>query len=352
MVSKNIKGINRIRGCLIGGAAGDALGFPIEFLSEKEIFDSFGADGITEYSLNPYTGTALISDDTQMTLFTAQGIIEAFDEIGDKRYDKTIRQHIAGCYQEWLYTQGMVFNRKKNRECSWLCGIPDLFDRRYPGNTCLSALEIRSNSALRDDYISDKINNSCGCGGVMRVAPIGFIPCNYIPVIDMEAAQAAAITHSHSLGFIPAALLAHIIHRSVYPVTGLNTLEEIVDESIYTVRELFKDDENIDKQIKMLKTAIALSENSNSDLDNIHVLGEGWVGDEALNIAVYCALKHKDDFSAGLIASVNHKGDSDSTGAIFGNILGAYLGIGAIEDKWKNKLELNRVIMMVADSFK
>ena len=92
-----------------------------------------------------------------------------------------------------------------------------------------------------------------------------------------------------------------------------------------------------------------LYQNSKSDLDNIHQPGEGWVGDEALCIAIYCALRYQLDFSSGIIAAVNHKGDSDSTGAITGNILGAWLGFDAIDDCWKKDLELYDVILEMAD---
>ncbi|MCI5596714.1 MAG: ADP-ribosylglycohydrolase family protein [Lachnospiraceae bacterium] len=66
-------------------------------------------------------------------------------------------------------------------------------------------------------------------------------------------------------------------------------------------------------------------------------------------IALYCALKYQDDFSAGMIAAVNHSGDSDSTGAVTGNILGALVGYERIEDKWKNNLELADIILEIAD---
>lgn len=94
-----------------------------------------------------------------------------------------------------------------------------------------------------------------------------------------------------------------------------------------------------DKHLKELESvlnlAVALSENVESDLDNIHRLGAGWVAEETLAIAIYCVLRHQDNFSAGIIAAVNHAGDSDSTGAVTGNILGALLGCEAIDGKWK-----------------
>ncbi|MBR5057195.1 MAG: ADP-ribosylglycohydrolase family protein, partial [Clostridiales bacterium] len=62
-----------------------------------------------------------------------------------------------------------------------------------------------------------------------------------------------------------------------------------------------------------------------------------------------CALRHSDDFSSAIIAAVNHSGDSDSTGSITGNIVGALLGYDAIDEKWKKDLELKDTILEIAD---
>ncbi|MDO4651137.1 MAG: ADP-ribosylglycohydrolase family protein, partial [Eubacteriales bacterium] len=100
---------------------------------------------------------------------------------------------------------------------------------------------------------------------------------------------------------------------------------------------------------QLIDLAVELSENDADDLDNIHRLGEGWVAEETLAIAIYCSLKYYNDFSAAMIASVNHKGDSDSTGAVTGNIVGAIVGYAKIEDKWKKDLELHDVILEMAE---
>lgn len=71
--------------------------------------------------------------------------------------------------------------------------------------------------------------------------------------------------------------------------------------------------------------------------------------EEAIAIAIYCALKEKTDFRKALILSVNHDGDSDSTGAITGNILGAYLGLDAIPAEWVQRVEFADVIFQLAD---
>ena len=86
-----------------------------------------------------------------------------------------------------------------------------------------------------------------------------------------------------------------------------------------------------------------------SDLDAIHQLGEGWVAEETLAIAVFCALRYDNNFVKAIKCSVNHNGDSDSTGAVTGNILGAYIGYEAIPQKYKENLELLNVILTIAD---
>jgi ADP-ribosylglycohydrolase len=82
--------------------------------------------------------------------------------------------------------------------------------------------------------------------------------------------------------------------------------------------------------------------------ENIVALGEGWVADEALAIALTCALAAP-DFESGVRAAVNHDGDSDSTAAMAGNLLGAMHGVEAIPQRWLAGLEARRVIAEVAD---
>lgn len=339
---------DKIRGSLVGGAIGDALGYSIEFFSEDEIFSRYGEKGISEYELDPSSGKALISDDTQMTLFTANGLL-----IGDTRgalrgIRAAPRVYVKEAYFDWLITQeSSPFNDEAK---TWLSCVPQLYSRRAPGRTCVSALKyLRNNNHTIESYIAVPRNDSKGCGGVMRVAPTAL---NYpewkIEDIDMESAEIAAITHSHSLGYMPAAVLTHIIHRIVFPKTNM-TMKEIVIEANNTITKLFEKDRHIDELNALINLAVELSENNQPDLDNIHRLGEGWVGEETLAIAIYCSLRYQNDFNTGICAAVNHRGDSDSTGAVTGNILGALVGYDAIDEKWKKDLELLDVITEIAD---
>lgn len=353
--------MDRIRGCLFGGAVGDALGYPIEFLNEEEILSQYGPRGIQQYRLDESSGKALISDDTQMTLFTANGLL-----VGDTRgcmrgIRAWPRSYVAKAYQNWLSTQETTYEEKCRMPCrkgqdsiSWLLDVPQLYHRRAPGNTCLDALYGRREvSKSVEDYIAVPLNDSKGCGGIMRVAPLAL--CHYREMkklIDYEAAQIAAITHGHSLGYMPAVVLAHIINRIVYPEASggkPQTLQEIVLEARDTVGEIFHGDRHLRELTDIIDLAMQLSTNGRGDRDNIRRIGQGWVAEETLGIALYCALRHQKDFSAGVIAAVNHEGDSDSTGAVTGNILGALLGYSAIADQWKDNLELAEVILEMAD---
>lgn len=359
MRQKNIEIFHRdlIRGSLIGGAVGDALGYAVEFQSEESIFSVYGPDGITEYALSD--GVALISDDTQMTLFTANGILAGDTRMRMRGIGANPSVYAAKAYQDWLKTQESDIQTVNSCECdteqgrfSWLLDVPELYARRAPGNTCLSALFM--GEAEGSDYIGNHINNSKGCGGIMRVAPLAlqYRPGeNYkgdLKKLDYEGAQMAAITHGHSLGYMPAAVVTHVISRIVSDGAEMS-LKDIVIEARDTAAEIFAGDEHLDALIRIIDLAITLSENKKTDLDNIHALGEGWVAEETLAIALYCALKYRDDFSRAIIASVNHKGDSDSTGAVTGNILGALIGYEAMEEKWKKNLELSDVILEMAD---
>ena len=349
--------IDRIRGSLIGGAAGDALGYAIEFDREDYIFSRYGKDGITEYRLDWESDLAIISDDTQMTLFTANGLLVGRTRGELRGICAAPHCYVEYAYQDWLLTQcsSMVEVNAHERYTkkggfSWLLDIPELYSRRAPGNTCLSALyhpkEVK-------DYLREPVNYSKGCGGIMRVAPMALLNdgrgggCASMEDLDREGAYIAAITHGHPLGFMPAAVVTHIIHRLVYgPETPL---KDIVIEAKETCSAIFEGFDYLDDMNRIIDLAISLSENDESDLDNIHQLGEGWVAEETLGIALYCALKYQNDFSKALIVAVNHNGDSDSTGAVTGNILGALVGYDAMEDKWKRNLELHDVILEMAD---
>ena len=359
MENLDIKQKDKIRGSLVGGAVGDALGYPVEFISSYEgIQKRYGENGITRLDTTQWwltdeekSGKAWISDDTQMTLFTACGLLNA------KAQGKAPKYAICEAYLEWYYTQiGKRFGRHK--DC-WIGELPELNNRRAPGNTCITALQ----DILRG---KDPYNNSKGCGGIMRTAPVALYGAVWrdapegeplegrisnIKDVDMLAADAAEITHQHPLGWLSSALEAHVIYRILQKDSPtVDDFKAYLSEGYDMLLSLYPNEGAGITQLRALTDkALGLVGSPASDVDNIEAIGEGWVAEETLAIAVYCAVKYFDNFEKAIIASVNHKGDSDSTGAVTGNILGAVVGYDAIPELFKTDLELHNVILHVAD---
>ena len=194
----------------------------------------------------------------------------------------------------------------------------------------------------------------CLWGGVMRVAPVGLFhrggqTRQQLMDLGWEAANMAALTHGHPLGYIPAAGLAMMVNRAAYGGCPYGDgLYGIVQECTELLNEMFEDRCGIEQMTELLQDAAELSRSDLPDAMCIARLGEGWVGEEALAIAVFCCLRYQDDFSKAVIAAVNHGGDSDSTGAVAGNLLGAWLGADAIDPCWLDDLELLDVMEELA----
>lgn len=367
-----------VRGSLIGGAAGDALGYAVEFDRYSEIIAKYGQPGITEYEL--VNGVAEISDDTQMTLFTANGMLMGLTRWYMRGIGAAPEYYVEYAYQDWYDTQMKSYEEvmaQDERHCTnrhtWLSALPELYASRAPGNTCLTAIK-----EMKDGRTPQ--NDSKGCGGVMRIAPLPlFCACHNvrygIEEIDVAGGEIARLTHKHPLGWIPAIVMTHIIYRIVKDggfeglekVSAVKHFTAIVNEALQLlpslvvrnnvsdvtwdqekpIGEVFHND--VERQRELIERALFLAENELSDVENISRLGEGWVGEETLAIAIYAVARHIDSFENVLIAAVIHDGDSDSTGAVAGNIIGAIVGYEAIPYKFKENLELHDIILSVAD---
>jgi ADP-ribosylglycohydrolase len=325
----------RVRGCLLGGAVGDALGAAVEFMSLAEIRAAFGPAGVRDYAL-AYGRRGAITDDTQMTLFSAEGLIRAWVR-GSTRGLVDIPGMVQLAYLRWLLTQGGV-PRASGMEIprdGWLFAVDGLHKTRAPGNTCLSALR----GGWRTSVVAD--NNSKGCGAVMRAAPFGLFPA----LGDLEAvfalgAETGALTHGHPSGFLSAAHLAAT-------VAGLRDGMGLRDALNQADMLLARRPDHMETT-RALAKAYRLADKGPPSAEALEGLGGGWVGEEALAIAVCCALS-AEDFANRVLRAVNHSGDSDSTGAICGNLLGALWGERAIPERWLEELELRAEITRLAD---
>jgi ADP-ribosylglycohydrolase len=356
----------RVRGCLLGGALGDALGAGIEFLDIAGIRRAHGPDGVT--GLVPaYGRRGAITDDTQMTLFTAEGLIRAWVR-GKERGVGHPPAVVWHAYLRWLHTQGVraaarpeelpegtdaggpeqSFTLASEFPDGELVREPFMLARRAPGNTCLAAL-----ASGRIGTIERPLNDSKGCGGVMRAAPCGLVdgprggdgfrgdPPPLAEIFRLGC-DVAAITHGHPSGYLPAGVLAAMLHALLRGEPFARALSHAT--------ECLWGQARAHETLRALRHAIDLTERQEEPSpENVERLGAGWTGEEALAIAVYATLSHPQDVRSALLLAVNHSGDSDSTGAICGQILGTILGEGALPGDWLAELEGRETIVRVAD---
>ena len=338
---------NKIRGSITGGAIGDALGYPIEFVySFNDICARYGKEGITDFDMSyPWLESeekkALFSDDTQMTLYTAEGLLEA------ERNGKPIAPTVCNAYLAWYAHQ--AGRKVKISYQSKLSEIEELNQNRAPGNTCLSAL-----AAIHAG--KEPQNASKGCGGIMRVAPVGLYGAahDWSPADTARlAGELAELTHLHPLSTYSSATLVVIVQlcASSEDAVDKEMFKGIVDKSLKIVSDVYgADAAAMDEFRKIVGNAMSLEDDPQSDWQIIEDrIGEGWVAEETLAIALFSTLRHVDDFSGCLISAVNHGGDSDSTGAVAGNIIGAILGDDAIPCKFKKEIQLRDLLLHAAD---
>jgi ADP-ribosylglycohydrolase len=293
---------DRYVGCMIASAAGDALGAPVEFKAIQWIRDEYGERGITELA-PAYGRLGAITDDTQMAMATARGLIKARVEGRDEV--ECIREE----YLMWLESQ------------------KDAENVRGPGAACLMGLEQQ-----RREPVERADNDSKGCGGVMRVHPVGLYRAGD-PAAAFELGwKSADLTHGHQTSGAAAGAQAALVGLLV---EGTEPAKAVQD-----VTALLERHDDNGETLGKLSQAVSLAVIEGADtLQSIQSLGEGWIAEEALAIGVHCFLHHLDDPFEGLVASVNHSGDSDSTGAICGALLGAAFGAGWLPESWLDALE-------------
>ena len=323
--------LDRFRGCLLGGAVGDALGAPVEFFPLEEIARTYGPYGPADLVDGAFPAGSF-TDDTQMTLFVAEGMIRSLNSWA-KHGDVPPIEVFLDAHWRWLTTQGRYpFGVDKKKVLgSWLTGVRDLNEERAAGETCIKALESGEIGTLENP-----LNDSKGCGGVMRVAPVGLAwPGDSF----LCGCEVAALTHGHPTGWLSSGCMARIIHELV---TGVE-LEPAVERAMAEL-ENYPDNE---ETLSALEHALAFEALGLGNAEEVECLGGGWIAEQALAIAVFCALIAP-DFESAVRLAVTHSGDSDSTGSLTGQLLGTLHGVEVIPDRWLEKLELRDVIDTVA----
>lgn len=299
------------------GAIGDSFGYNVEFDSWEKINTKY--DGPIMFSnCNNY----IASDDTQMTLFCLEALKKNYE---NNNNNEDILERIYEYYLDWNATQYkdlMIKNDFSKQK--------DLQKRQAPGRTCLTAL-----GSGRCGTIKNKINDSKGCGGIMRVAPIAFLNKSLDEIIYLGNMQ-AAITHGHTEGYLSSGFFAGLINLGLKGFSFEESYKEVKSKILKN-----KESEEFINYLNKLEKNIEVEFKNPNEMTEI--LGEGWTGETALGLAIY-AFKHGKNFEHTLLISTNHKGDSDSTASLAGQLYAAFKNLDSEYLDIYNKIDLKNII--------
>ena len=340
---------SRVQGTLMGGSLGDAFGYLVEFDSLAEITAKYGHSGLVD--LSQAHGTAHFSDDTQMTLYTLDGLLEVLEWANNGvGADINACQWLA--YLRWLKTQGIeTAEHAPEQSPRWIDAQSVLHHQRHPGNACVTGLATGEMGTVFRPVNPD----SKGCGTVMRSAPYGLLPHVEAETIYKISSDAASLTHGHPSARQSSAAFSWLIHQLVMGAQPLRAAAE-------SARDRAAVEPSADTDLlARLEQALTLSTHDGEPLcgDSLtSALGLGWVAEEALGVALYCvlataeaAVSPVEHFLVAIRLAANHSGDSDSTAAIAGNILGALYGEAALPPSWLTLCEAPHVIRHLGAEF-
>ncbi len=287
--------VEPIESILFGLALGDALGYPVEFLSRDAIHSRYGTVGI-QSPPDP----SLYSDDTQMTLALAEGVLDA----GIHAPLDSLMIAVGARFIEWAHSPA---------------------NNRAPGITCMNGIK-RFEGGLTWDQSG--IAASKGCGAAMRVSVLGYLYQSDENRLHEVAAASSLITHRHPTAVASSVAAAYLVKLALDQAPIASYMPKVYEFAAGISDEM---------DLAILRVGHVLGwTNEDQALDHI---GQGWVGEEAVALALYCVLRYPDDYVACVRRAANTPGDSDSIACIAGSIIGARLGLNAIPTDWRERCE-------------
>lgn len=322
---------DKIAGAIYGTALGDAVGRDTEFTYDvRKIYRQYGRDGYM-----PLPRPALFTDDTQMTIAVARALGTARDLTPRDLVGTLTREFIR-----WARTD----------------------ERRAPGVTCLTAIrELHRGVRWQDATVA----KSKGCGANMRVAPVALIGDSTL--VAGVAQLQGALTHGHPTAIAASELTALAVRWAALGVPPRDLPRQLFEHA-HERRESYEDRwlgklntrrwpqlrldmrRGWDECIKSLLATEGALRQVGFTGDPCNLLGGGWVAEEALATALYCAARHADDPLAAVSRGARTSGDSDSIASIAGAIVGAYRGQGAWPTTWTDRIERRGDLENVVDT--
>ncbi|MEH0975297.1 ADP-ribosylglycohydrolase family protein [Micromonospora sp. CPCC 205546] len=327
--------LRRAAGSLFGLAYGDALGKPTEFLTVAEIVRRYGPTGPHDLAGDP----ALVTDDTQMALAVGWALHEAP-----------------------ALTPEAVGPLLRRRFLDWAAS-PE--NNRAPGMTCLRACaELGRGVRWQEATVA----GSKGCGANMRVTPVGLVDVDLDTLAGLAQLQ-AGLTHGHPTGLAASELTAYAV-RLLRDGAALAELPRLLVERARDQRRVYRADwlgdlwqrpgvdapedfiaRGWDECLAVLGRLDAALAGPDDGGDPCRHTGEGWIAEEALATALFCAIRHVDDPVAALARGATTAGDSDSIAALAGAFVGTARGMAAWPAGWAARIEYADQLAALAEAW-
>lgn len=310
---------DRILGSLLGGAIGDALGYPVEFSNQTPDDPKVFGPELTTMDGQQ---VSIYSDDTQMTRAVAEGLI-----FGSHDFARSTK----GVSAEFI---------------SWLNGPPG--GHRAPGSSCLHGC---ANLRGGVDWSQcGRLEMGGGCGSAMRSAPYGWLWYDDLNKAVEWAAKHSTMTHRHPMGIASAASVAAAV-ATAFGADGLDHEDApwFIAETTATVAS--KLDESTGRRIYQAMSWASPEGRRHRSPTFVLDKFRGFAGHEAVAASIYCFLRHPYDYERAVLLAVNSPGDSDSLGAITGSISGAFLGATALPEAWVKTIEKRDQLFDLAARF-
>lgn len=333
--------LDHVRGCLMGLAAGDALGYSLEGLSLAERVKQY-PKGIEGYKT--VNGYAEISANTQMAMFVANGLMFGATRGHTRGVMAPYVRYIQAALQDWWKTQQFHSLRFGKRSYCWLNKIDQMHVRRGADPICLDVLE-----GERCGTLALPINPAKGAGSLACCAPIGlFFDPAKTPrrETDRLGAETIALTHGSALAFLPGAALVHMVSGAVY--CGGSFLDLVKETIAQLQADFVQEFPQVQQVCEILSRGVTLA-GADAPVQTIQLRLGGSSGAEVLALSIYACLTSGGDFAKAIRAAVNISAAPAAAGAVTGSLMGAALGLDHLPREFMEPLELYGMIEELAD---
>jgi ADP-ribosyl-[dinitrogen reductase] hydrolase len=293
--------LENYQGCLLGLACGDAVGTTVEFKARGSFPPVTDMVGGGPFGLQPGEWT----DDTSMALCLAESLLEndAFD-VKDQ-----INRYVRWWKEGYLSSTGRCFDI---------------------GTTVSDAL--RRYEQTGDPYSGSTYHRSAGNGSIMRLAPVPMFYQSDLDEVIHYSAESSKTTHGTKEAVDACKLFGVMIALAL----GGSSIEELL-----TGTQAFLEPQTLAPSIRDIQAG------TYKDKPESEILGSGYVV-KSLEAALWCFF-HTDSYQEAVLKAVNLGNDADTTGAVVGQLAGAYYGIQSIPKAWLEKLAMRDLIQTMAE---